>query len=134
MTRLPGWQTRLTDYIAACARREFAPGQHDCALFAAGAVKAMTGEDLTPPGLRDYPDIATGVARLRAAGFRDHVALAAALLPEVAPMMAAPGDVAVVARGDELALGIVQGAKVYVVGPEGLGLVDLTEAVRAFRV
>jgi hypothetical protein len=133
MTRLPGWQKRLTAYIAACARRDFAPGQHDCAQFAAGAVEVMTGEALAP-GFRDYGTIEGGIARLRAAGYRDHVALAAALLPEIAPMMATPGDVAVVERDGDLALGIVQGAKVYVVGPEGLGLVDLTEAVRAFKV
>jgi hypothetical protein len=134
MTRLPGWQKRLTAYIAACARREFAPGQHDCALFAAGAVEAMTGEDLTPPGLREYSDIATGVAKLRAAGFRDHIALVAALLPEGPRTDPRPGDVAVVQDGEDMALGIVQGARVYVVGPAGLGLRPASDIVRVFRV
>lgn len=43
--RLPDWEQRLADYIAGLEGQPFAWGKLDCALFFAGAVKAMTGVD-----------------------------------------------------------------------------------------
>lgn len=45
MQRIPGWETALHDYIAALSGAVFNWGTLDCALFAAGAVQAMTGID-----------------------------------------------------------------------------------------
>jgi len=45
MDRLPDWEARLHGYLERLERAEFDWGTLDCALFAAGAVKAMTGED-----------------------------------------------------------------------------------------
>ncbi|PWE27010.1 hypothetical protein C4N9_18570 [Pararhodobacter marinus] len=42
MHKTPGWQNRLVAYLAAAGRERFVPGQHDCALFASGALAAMT--------------------------------------------------------------------------------------------
>jgi len=68
------------------------------------------------------------------AGFADHVALAAALLPEMPSAYARTGDGAVVATEDGPALGLVQGEMIYVLGPRGLSLVPRSRATRAFRV
>lgn len=134
MRRRPDWRGRLAAYIAASAERKFRPGQHDCALFAAGAVEAMTGQNLAGD-LRGYRTLNEGYAMLAKRGFKDHVALAADLLPEVAPLMAQVGDLASVSTAEHaLALGVVQGPFVYVLRPDGLGLLPLTMAQRAFRV
>lgn len=45
MTRLPDWETRLNNYVVECGGRPFVWGEFDCAMFAAGAVIAMTGDD-----------------------------------------------------------------------------------------
>lgn len=50
MARLPDWEGRLTAYLSAPGR-VFEYGVSDCALFAAGAVEAVTG-------VRPFPDIA----------------------------------------------------------------------------
>ena len=47
--RLHDWEHRLTRYVTEVACTGFAHGSHDCALFAAGAVEAITGID---PGAR----------------------------------------------------------------------------------
>lgn len=123
--------TRLALLIAhagAARTRRFRYGRHDCALFAAGWVRLVTGRDLTP-GWR-YTSLRDGRAQLLAAGHADHIALAAAHLPEIAPARAGIGDLAVVGR----ALGIVAGETIYVLQSRGLASLPLTAASRAFRV
>lgn len=132
--RKKDWRTRLAAYMGAISRRAFRPGEHDCALFAAGAVEAMTGTDLAAPWRRTYRTLEDGLALLAQHGHGDHVALAAAHLEEIAPILAQVGDVAAVREGEALGLGIVQGPAIYVLRPSGLGLVPLTAAERAFRV
>ena len=134
LTRLPDWHHRLVTYLAGAARTPFAPGAHDCALFTAGAIHAMTGTDLAAEFRGHYRTLAGGRRVLRRAGYADHVALAAALLPEIAVSWARPGDIAAVPSADGPALGVVQGGSVYVIGPAGIGLVPLRDATRAFRV
>ena len=43
--RRADWEARLHDYLAALSGAVFDWGTLDCALFAAGAVEAMTGSD-----------------------------------------------------------------------------------------
>ena len=133
--RLPDWRVRLAEYLARTARVPFRPGRHDCALFAAGAVQAMTGCDLAAQWRGAYRTLKAGQAALRAAGFEDHVALAATLFAEVSPSFAQVGDLAVL-PGDETggALRVVQGAGVYVLRPEGMAVADRLNIERAFRV
>ncbi|AET73304.1 hypothetical protein EMVG_00018 [Emiliania huxleyi virus PS401] len=134
LVRKKTWRPDLAEYVAAAARQPFRPGRHDCALFAAGAVKAMTGADFARGYRSTYRSLAKGRQVLQEKGFADHVALAAHHLPEIAPIMAQEGDIAVVAGDADSALGVVQGPMIYVLRPGGLGLEPLTAAVRAFRV
>lgn len=134
MMRSDKWAVVLSQYLGEVARTPFAYGRNDCALFAAGAVKAMTGVDPAAAWRGRYRTLRGGLRILRADGHDDHIAAAAALLPEVAVAMAQPGDLAVVPTPDGLALGVVQGRAIYVLRPDGLGLVDLLSATRAFRV
>ena len=55
--RTPYWRSALAAYIAETMRKPFAWGLHDCALFAAGAVEAMTGNDPAA----DYPSACLGL-------------------------------------------------------------------------
>jgi len=134
MRRLPDWNQRLAAYVAECGRRPFEPGAHDCALFAAGAVEAMTGEDPAAEFRGRYASLAEGLRALREAGIEDHVAAAAAALPEIAVRDARPGDLAAVRTPEGLALGVVQGPRVYVARAAGVGLAPIDMAERAFRV
>lgn len=129
--RRANWRGELALFMAGAAVRRFRPGKHDCALFVAGAVKAMTGVDHARGWRSKYRSMKRGQALLREKGFADHVAFVAAHYPEVAPIMARAGDIAVIDGG---ALGIVQGPNIYVLRPDGLGIVPLTAAERAFRV
>lgn len=128
------WQSRLIGYLAEVRARAFNPSDFHCAYFAAGAVEAMTGCDLAAPWRGRAKTMAGGLRILRRAGFADHVALAAHHFAEIIPAFAQPGDIAVLEADGGAALGIVQGAAIYVLRPDGLGLVSLLTARRAFRV
>ncbi|MBN8291020.1 hypothetical protein JI664_03490 [Rhodobacter sp. NTK016B] len=135
MHKTPGWQNRLVAYLAAAGRERFVPGQHDCALFASGALAAMTGVDLAAPYRGRYTTERGGIRILRKDGYHDHVALAAAHLRTRADgERARPGDLAVIPTETGPALGVVQGAAVYVLTPDRLALVPLAQAVTVLEV
>jgi hypothetical protein len=144
--RLTDWRPRLQAYLAEVTARPFAYGSHDCALFAAGAVQAMTGEDLARDYRGDYQSLKGGLKLLVKAGHADHVAVLRARFEEIAPAFAAVGDIAVI--GPEAApsaepsrntlgtaaLGIFAGEHIAVLREDGLGFTPRTAAKLAFRV
>ncbi|MFN4090532.1 MAG: DUF6950 family protein [Alphaproteobacteria bacterium] len=133
MRRLPDWHARLTRWLVAQAGRRWRPGSVDCALFAAGAVRAQTGIDLAR-GLRGrYRSVRAGVALLRARGFDGPEAFLAAHLPAVPRLRARTGDIAVIDTPAGPAFGVLDGEAVHVLHPRGgPGLVPATTA-RAFH-
>lgn len=133
LSRHADWEARLVEYLRPIMSTPFAYGRNDCALFVAGAIQAMTGADLAR-GFRGYRSLAAGQRILSDKGFSDHVALAAALLEEVPPSMAQAGDVAVVSTDEGPALGLVQGECIYLLRRDGVGLLSILSAERAFRV
>ena len=121
----------LIAYAAEAGARPFRPGRHDCALFTAGWVKLATGQDLARGWRSTYRSLKRGQQLLEDAGYTDHVAVAAAHLPEIAPAFAQVGDIAVL---DDNAFGIVAGEMIYCLKPQGLGLVPRGAMRRAFAV
>lgn len=119
----------LSEYLAATQVKTFRYGRHDCALFAARWVKLRTGRDVTL-GIR-HTSLREGIEQLRAAGYEDHIALAAAQLEaRESPLLAQKGDIAVIHRS----LGIVTGERVALLERKGLVYFPITAASRAFVV
>jgi hypothetical protein len=134
IVRRHDWYSRLSDAIEGALQRPFEWGVHDCALFAADAVLAMTGVDLAD-GFRGHYRSAGGAMRILGRGGCDDVTeYAATLLPEIAPALAAAGDIAAVLTKAGPALGVLTGPLVAVPGAGGLGFVSRGEAIRAFHV
>lgn len=128
--RLPDWRPRLVAYLGAVRTRPFAYGQHDCALFAAGAVTAMTAVDLSD-GYRDrYKSLKAG---LKLAGISP-VDLVRRAFDEVPPALAQVGDIAVIGQVGVPALGIFDGETILVLREDGLGRMPRAAATLAFRV
>lgn len=133
--RRSDWRLALMQYLGEVARTPLQFGTHDCALFAAGAVQAMTGQDFAAPYRGRYKTLDAGLRLLRRDGFADHAALARSVLPVIAVAEAMPGDLAILPLDPVPALGVVQGAGIYVLDLQGqLGLVPLTDAIEALRV
>jgi hypothetical protein len=128
------WNSRLHHYLEQVVRQPFAWGHHDCTLFAAGAVRAMTDTDHAAAFRGRYTTARGGKRVLRQAGHADHVALAEQLFAAVSLAMAGEGDIAVVPSEEGPALGIFAGPGVYVVGPSGLSIVARDRATKALKV
>lgn len=135
MSRLPDWKNRLHAYLDDCARTPFALGTHDCALFAAGAVAAMTGTDIAAPYRGRYTTLKGGLRLLQQAGFADHVALARHHHAEVHAAFVTPGDLAVIDTAEGAVLGVVQGEGIYVLHVTGrIGLLPIAAAQTFLKV
>jgi hypothetical protein len=134
--KLKGWEGRLTTYLSEVAAKPFRPATLDCGLFFADAVQAMTGEDIAKPFRGKYRTIEGGIKIAQKLGFDNHVEYVASLFEELpSKLMAQRGDgVEILDVDGSPALGIVQGAGVYVMGLDGLTIHPLSSAVRAFRI
>lgn len=129
-----GWASRLSAYINEVARLPFDEATHNCGTFAAGAVKAMTGQDFAEPYTKGVKTLKGQMARLKRAGFSDQVKLAASLFDEIHPSQARLGDIAAFDVAEGLALGVVNGERSFVLRPSGMGTLSTLTAVRAFRI
>ena len=129
--RLPDWRPRLVAYIEEVRARPFAYGSHDCALFVAGAVAAMTGFDPAAGFRGRYESLTSGLKLMTGA---DHVQLVRSLFDAVPPAFAQVGDIAVIGEVGIPALGLFEGEMILVLRDEGLGRLPRAAATKAFRV
>ena len=134
MGRLTDWRARLEAYVSDCRGRPFEYGTHDCVLFAAGAVEALTGDDPAAEFRGRYRTRAGALRALRRAGYADVAEAVAARFEEIPVSRALPGDIAVIEADEGPALGVVQGEMIYVLREDGLGLLPRGAASRGYRV
>ena len=133
MTRCQDWPARLAAEIERARHARFRWGEHDCALFAADVVRALTGFDLAAEFRGTYRSSLGARQWLRK--YCGLLVLATRKLGDPIPVaVAARGDI--VARCDERgpALGVCLGARCAFTGPRGLMFLPLAECVQAWRV
>lgn len=132
--RLSTWEARLGTYLAERRTMPFAWGSNDCALFAAGAVEAMTGSDPAAAFRGAYRSMAGSVRALKQHGAGTLEATIDALFPAIPTGFVRRGDL--VWNGE--AVGVCVGAVALFVGQEGdaAGLVRVPRAewVKGWRV
>lgn len=139
LKRLPDWRSRFEAAIDEIKRTPFAWAEHDCGPpFAGRIVEALTGIDLAAPYRGRYRSREEALTVMQEAGFDDLADMVASLLPEIeeGPCLARIGDVVTFPVDTEFksSLGVVNGERVFVLRPEGIGTMELLQAKRAFRV
>jgi hypothetical protein len=122
------WSERLTAVFVASRGRAFEYGEHDCCIFAADCILAVTGREVAAAWRGNYSGAFEG---LRLAGTRSPVFLASRLFRQVQPAMAWRGDVAAVWRDREFGLAVFDGANLR--GTSG-SVISRAAAIRAYRV
>lgn len=141
--RKPNWEKLLHEFLEQRKAAPFAWGQNDCALFAADAVHAMTGEDLGAAFRGNYHDAGGAAAEMTSTcGSADALALAIHLCalagftawPNV--KLARRGDVIVLKNPDSHSLGIValNGVHALFVTEGGLRRMRVRDCVAAWKV
>lgn len=94
MQRRPDWEQRLAAFLEETKVRPFEWGRCDCALFAAGAVEAVTGEDHGAAFRGRYRSPQGSLRALRRQGFGDVFGpFDAALGERVPPLLLRRGDI-----------------------------------------
>ena len=130
--RLPDWRHRFNAYLAATEGVPFRPGKHDCALFCAGGIKALTGFD-PARGWRGYRTLAGGQKKLAKAGYANWWDMLENC-EHTDPSKARVGDV-VLAEGDgDFAGGLCLGLHIKVLGINGAALLPRSAIVRSFGI
>lgn len=131
--RREDWPERLAGFVDSRRNMDFAYGSNDCALFAADAIREMTGSDPLAD-LRGRWTTARGAARLlnKMGGLR---AAATSLLgDEIAPAFAQRGDVVLLPNEGRECLGICTGLVAAAPGATGIVWLPMSAAVAAWRV
>lgn len=136
IVRYQNWEERLAVYLDRVSEEPFKWGAHDCALFSAGAVNAMTGFDPAEDYREKYDTAKGAAAALRVFGAGTLLrTMRATFASEVTPSFAQRGDVVM---KDATSAGICVGRFSYFVGEEGSreGLITIPTAQcrYAFRV
>lgn len=134
-TRIPRireWQSALADLIGARMTAPFAWGSHDCCLFAADCVQAITGFDPAADARGTYDDERSAARVLKKLGGLEQIA-ATRCGPEIPPAAARVGDV-VLGKVDRECLGVCTGETWHAPSADGLAARPMAEALKAWRV
>lgn len=133
--RVRGWEQALHAVTRRAMRRAYSWGEHDCALFAADCVAAVTGEDFAADFRGRYSTEEEAQAVLASLGCASVADLPGRFgLPECLPTEARRGDVVLIPGAAGEFLGIVDGRTAVGPGPRGLAHVPLSGALKAWRV
>ena len=118
-TRKRHWEESLSSYIANARENSFKWGQTDCAIFAAGAIKAVTGHDLAEGFKEQYSSWREAAMWLKANGYRSFQCAVTDRLGEpVHPAQAGRGDIVMRRQGNGNILGVCVGQFSWFLGDE----------------
>lgn len=134
LTRLVNWRSNLQSFILTIQAQHFEYGVHDCIIFPANCIRAMTGVDLAIPYRGKYKTLRGGIGLLKKHGYKDQFDYIKRNFTEYPPSMAQTGDIALVDIGDSIpAGGIVYGDVIYMVHRKSIAVVPITMAATVYR-
>lgn len=136
-SRFSDWPERLDAALERARKTEFHWGEHDCCLFAADVVQAMTGHDPAAGFRGKYSDEAGAAALIAAHGSLKGL-VRSVLGDPVHPSRARRGDIVLgpvpTAGGTQAGIGVCVGRQWAVPLPTGLRFLPLAAAAAAWRI
>ncbi len=133
VTRREDWPEQLAATIAAARHRPFEWGTHDCVLFAADGVQAMTGVEHADGVRGTYADALGAMRVLKSLG--GPAVLVTTKLGYPIPVgLAQRGDVLLAVVEDRESLGLCEGAIGWFAGLDGLVPFPTLQCKTAWRV
>ena len=134
MQRVTNWDVALGRYLADTRRLAHRYGKADCALYAAGAVLAMTGEDLARGHRSKYTTEAGAARYVRRQGWQDLAGLGDAFLPRIDLSKARRGDLLLMPGDAGEFFAIKMGARAVALGESGPELFAIDPNSLAWKV
>lgn len=134
--RRADWPEILAALLARARAAEFAWGEHDCCLFAADVVRAITGRDPAAAFRGRYRTRRGAQLALKRYGRGTLLATVTAILGEpVPPLLARRGDVLYMDGPQGPAMGVCSGPRVmFPTRPRGLVAVHPLSCSHAWRI
>lgn len=133
-TRLDGWEQRLDEAVQMAFQRPFEWSVHDCPTWAFGVRASLTGIDDTPLWRGQYQSLLSGLRLMRRLGWADYAAMGMALLgpARAFPLTGQRGDIALGSL--RTGFGVVLGAQVIGLSPNGPVRIPLEGCAMVWRV
>lgn len=133
--RLSNWPLLLAEAIETARNAPFAWGKHDCALFAADVVLAITGSDPAEAVRGRYRSQSGAGRALKKLGCKNLEAAATKALGQpLPPRRLQRGDVALLDLPTGPTLGICVGATVAAPAETGLAFLPLDNAIKGWHL
>jgi hypothetical protein len=136
--RLLDWEQRLHDLVSERLLQPYDPSRHDCLMWPADAVKAVTGKDFGKGHRGKYKSTATGYRHLQKMGFASPEALLNSKFDEKPVGYAGRGDLVLVEVEGQRIPAVVIGhhaLAIFEAGEfEGLARIDRALWVKAWAV
>ena len=133
MMRRQDWPERLFAHIEAARGVPFAFGAHDCCLWAADAVLAMTDADPIEDIRGQWADEVSALRLLKERGGVEAM-VTEYLGDPIAPAFAQRGDVVLHTMSGRDSLGVCVGDRFAAVADVGIEYVPMSAALKAWRV
>lgn len=127
--RFEHWPETLSEFIEARRNTPFVWGETDCTLFAADAVKALTGVDPAAQYRGKYSDQKGALRLIKEAGSLSGLVP----LESIPVQFASRGDVVLLDTESGQALGVHLGRVIAGQGPTGLMFVPTSHALAAWK-
>jgi hypothetical protein len=128
-----GWEHTLFEFVESRKNLPFERGVHDCCLFAADWVLALTGVDYAAALRGTYADDESALAIIQAAG--GIVPLVSRLVGEpIAVSLAQRGDVVAIKEGTTGAIGVCIGKYSVFVGHDKMYHIPTLKCDSAWRI
>lgn len=136
MPRRSDWHQKMFDAFAQAQARQFQWGFHDCFLFAANVVDAMTDGDYVQRIAKDFPYSTEDEALAYIEQYGGMEQLVSFYLHDKIPFgQAQQGDVVLMRNGDhQSVLGICEGVQVVCATKTGILPLHISEAICAWRI
>lgn len=133
VTRVPGWELRLSLLVTQRLAEPFAWGENDCVLFAADCIEAMTGIDTVAQLRGQWASQGEAVRAIARVGGLN-AAVERMGFTKVPPLFAQRGDLVLHRRDGTDALAICLGDKLAGPSESGLLFFGLENGVKAWRI
>lgn len=131
--RRKDWVSRLLAVVDDAQGRPFEWGQHDCCLFAARCIDAVTGSDWAVDLELWYWDESTALAYIKAEG-SIRASVSRRFGEPVAPLLARRGDLVLVDSPIGEAVTVCVGPSLVGAAPSGLTVLPLSAGLCAWRI